>query len=192
MFMDGEVLAFEHVGRRRYIRGLDIVTLLEARIPDFDRLDLKFLRPLAERAVIRSTRCSGIAVAVSITPSMGDPVELFIINLEAVTQRPLPEPPLVPHLALPRRGRRHDYIVFGRRTHADILAMVFHRFQAAVSRHFVLRSLRLERAPAAIVERISLMSSSREQILQSCAITRRGRPWCQIEMIGSQAMDMPS
>ncbi|MEP6566188.1 MAG: hypothetical protein ABJB10_13705 [Mesorhizobium sp.] len=186
--VEGELLTFRHVGGRRYVRGLDIVLLMETRYPDFARLDLKFLRPIASHATISRTRRHGTAVAVSIVPREGDPFDLFIVNLETVDATPQSEPPLAPHLVLPRHGPKYRYLMFGRHAHAAILAVVFHRFQAGSGKRFVLRALHLERAPSGMAELVSLTAPTAERGLQTCTITRCGRRWCDIEMIEQQAV----
>jgi hypothetical protein len=88
---------------------------------------------------------------------------------------------------LPASGAYHRYLMLGRRGHAEILAVVFNRYQAATGRRFVLRALNLERSRVASVELISLSEPRAERGLSICTIARQGRSWCLIEMIDAQA-----
>ncbi|MEZ2333752.1 hypothetical protein AB6802_28860 [Mesorhizobium sp. RCC_202] len=190
-FVDGERLAFPLVGGRRYVRGLDVVAMIERRYPDFARLDLKFLRPIANHAAISFRRDHRAAVAVSLAPAEGAPLDLYIVNLEQTEAASEKEPRLAPHIALPwalpGSGWKRRYLVLGRRGHADMLAVVFNRYQAATGRRFVLRTLHLERSRAAGIELVSLGEPKTERGLSLWSISRQGRRWCRIETIDGQA-----
>ncbi|WP_217570003.1 hypothetical protein [Mesorhizobium sp. GbtcB19] len=186
LFTEGEQLAFPRVGQRRYVRGLDVAALVERRCPDFARLGLKFLRPIANRAVISFKRGPATAVAVSLTPRHGASVDLYVANLEDALPRAESEPALAAHVALPGGAGYHRYLVLGRHGHSEILAVVFNRYQAATGRRFLLRTLHLERRPAATIELVSLKDPRTERGLTACSITRQGRPWCRIEMIDAE------
>ncbi len=185
-FVDGERLAFPLIGERRYVRGLDVVALIEGRYPDFARLDLKFLRPIANHAAISFRRDYRTAVAVSLAPVEGAPLDLYIVNLEKIEGPFNKEPRLAPHIALPGSSAYRRYLVLGRRGHAEILAVVFNRYQAATGRRFVLRTLHLERSRASGVELVSLSEPRAERGLNLWSITRQGRRWCQIETIDAE------
>ncbi|PBB42223.1 hypothetical protein CK222_17125 [Mesorhizobium sp. WSM3866] len=190
--VEGERFSFPHVGGRRYVRGLDVVALIERRYPDFARLDLKFLRPIAHHAAISFRRDHGTAVVVSLAPTEGAPLDLYIVNLDKAEGPSGKEPRLAPHIALPGSGAYHRYLVLGRRSHAEILAVVFNRYQAATGRRFVLRALHLEPPRAASIELVSLTEPTTERGLGVCSITRQGRRWCRIEMIEAQASGVTS
>jgi hypothetical protein len=183
LLVEGEQLAVPRIGHRRYVRGLDVVALIERRCPYFARLGLKFLRPIANHAAISFRRGHATAVAVSLAPRHGAPVDFFVTNLENALPPVESEPALASHVALPGCAGYHRYLVLGRYGHSEILAVVFNRYQAATGRRFLLRTLHLERRPAAAVELVSLKKPGTEHGLTTCSITRQGRPWCRIEMI---------
>jgi hypothetical protein len=184
---EGELLDFRLVGERRYIRGLDVLGLAEERFPGFLHLDLKFLRPVAARAMFSRTRQPGTAVIVSIVRSSGDRVELFIVNLDPVEIVAEEEPALVSHLVLPRLGSHHRYLLVGRHSPAAILAVVFHRYQAALGQRFVLKSLSLEGMECRGTELVSLKTSYAGRGRHTGAICRNRRPWCRIEVVEFEA-----
>jgi hypothetical protein len=186
-FVDGERLDFPLVGGRRYVRGLDVVAMIERRYPDFARLDLKFLRPIANHAAISFRRDHRAAVAVSLAPAEGAPLDLHIVNLEQTEAASEKEPRLAPHIAMPGSRVHRRYLMIGRRGHADILAVVFNRYQAATGRRFVLRTLHLERSHPAGLELVSLSEPKAERGLSLWSITRQGRRWCRIETIDGEA-----
>jgi len=87
---------------------------------------------------------------------------------------------------LPGSGAHRRYLILGRRGHADILAVVFNRYQVATGRRFMLRTLHLERSRAAGVELISLSEPRGERGLSLWSISRQGQRWCQVETIDAQ------
>ena len=126
-------------------------------------------------------------MAVSLAPAEGAPLDLYVVNLEQTEATSENEPRIAPHIVLPGSGAQRRYLMLGRRGHADILAVVFNRYQAATGRRFVLRTLHLERPRAAGIELVSLSEPRAERGLSLCSITRQGRRWCLIEMIDAEA-----
>ena len=185
-FAEGEQLAFPRIGDRRYVRGLDVVALIERRFPDFSSLGLKFLRPIANRVALSFRREPGAAVAISLTTDAGAVLHFYLVNLDNADVPVEKEPPLAIHIALPGGRGYRRYLLFGLHGHAEILAVVFKRYQAATGRRFLLRTLQLERPRAAAIELISLSEPRAERELRTCSISRQGQPWCRIEMIHAE------
>ena len=189
-FADGEVLSFPLVGARHYVRAVDVIALIEQRIPDFRTVQARFLRPLSGGAVINLGRRAGAAVSVRVVGDTGDTFEFALANRYPAETLRIDEAPLHPHWVVPSGSGPCRCAIVGRPSAAAVLAVAFAAFQRRVGRRFVLRSLQLDGLVGHGAELVTVIGDPPDSGQGArCTITRNGRSWCRVDMVAAPAAD---